>query len=208
VAHARRAAGKARRYVRANRLWALWTLTYREAAADRRQVRQDVQALFTGMRSQYGPVPLLAVIERGKRGTKRLHVHMAVGVWVEHALMEHLWGKGWVHVGDGKKCPGRPGAKRLSRYMSKYLSKSGDDELAAAEVRQAGGHRYLCTQGFQPVRISCRYVSAAAALSALIRAYSPAEFIMAWGDRETDPVYGYWCDFPDPVCWPGVPYPL
>jgi hypothetical protein len=157
VSHGRRAAGAIRRFAKANGLNYLWTLTYAEAASDRAQVVRDVMRFFAGLAVHLGELAAVAVIERGGRGTKRLHVHFAMQGRVDHAEMGWLWGHGYVYYGDGERHPGRSTVEKLAGYLSKYLCKTFEGDGLADGDRQAEQNRYLHTQGFEPECTSRRF---------------------------------------------------
>lgn len=69
-------------------------------------------------------VPLFRVVEVGRRGF--LHFHVIVGRYVDHRVVLNAWRaltkeKSNVHVSGHK---GRQDARRLARYLIKYMSKS------------------------------------------------------------------------------------
>jgi hypothetical protein len=145
---ARRAATRLRRYVAANRLNRLGTLTYAVGCHDQEQLRVDVGEFFRAMRDQAGePIPYVWVPE-WHPGGHGLHVHFAVGRYIRQAAIKEAWGRGIVHIkllGDIPIGEGTLGeARKAARYLAKYVSKGlGHD-------RHAGLHRYECAQGFQP----------------------------------------------------------
>jgi hypothetical protein len=175
----------------------MWTLTYKVAREKRATVAGDLRQFYIRLQSLYGRMPLLAVIERGKRGTRRLHVHLAVDRWLHIDVLRDCWRLGHVWVGDGTKCPGNPGVKRLARYLAKYIAKEVQLEQDGEAIREPGAHRYLTTQGWAVPAIRARFPSSSRALSALTRVYSPPELVIAFGDPGVDPVWGYWLAFPD-----------
>ena len=146
---ARRARGKVRRYCAANRLNRLGTLTYRgEGCHDPARLRADVGEFFKALRAALGagPFPYLWVPEWHK-SDHGLHVHFAVGQYVRRSLIEDAWGRGFVHIkrlgGLGVGATSRDGARRAAGYLSKYVSKTFEADMA-------GLHRYEVAQGFQP----------------------------------------------------------
>jgi hypothetical protein len=149
--NASRAARAVRLYARANALPYLWTATYAEEAEDRGAVVADLRRFFERLQVKYGRQPVLAVVERGRRGTNRLHVHFAVAHWLPVEQVRDLWGHGHVWVGDPGKLPGHTSAQQLACYLAKYIRKQFDADDGQAEAdREDGRHRYLITQGWAP----------------------------------------------------------
>lgn len=201
VSHATRAKGKVRRYCRSNGLCFLWTLTYATAPTDRKQVVRDVGKFLTRLGAAYGKLPVVAVIERGTRGTKRLHVHLGVDRWLSIDILRLLWGHGHVWVGDGTKCPGQPGVKRLAKYLAKYVAKQYEEDSSGQGDRAKGEHRYLVTQGFSVITIRRRVSSSRAGAEQLERIYGKPTNIVFFDYREEGGVYGYWLEFDDGALW-------
>jgi hypothetical protein len=160
----RRARGQIRRYCAANGLNRLGTLTYAgEGCHDPSALRGDVAAFFRALRTGLGePFPYLWVgqLHPGGHG---LHVHFAVGRFVNRTLIEASWGRGFVHIkllGDlpvGSTALDE--ARLAARYISPYVSRSLD------EKHLAGLHRYEVAQGFQPQSIEVYGPTAAAAIA-------------------------------------------
>jgi hypothetical protein len=147
---ARRARSKVRRYLAANRLNRLATLTYAgEGCFDHSQLRSDVAEFFRGLRGEVGgkALPYLWVPE-WHPGGHGLHVHFAVGRYVRQSLIRDLWGRGIVHIKLIGDLPVGSGAlaeaRRVAGYMGKYVTKNVADE------RVPRLHRYEVAQGFQP----------------------------------------------------------
>jgi hypothetical protein len=145
----RRAKTTIRRWCVANNATRLLTLTYRDADLpdDVAGVKRDIHALRKRMPSG---VALLTVIERGKNGTKRFHVHAAVSRYVDERVISAAWGHGFVSArGRSAGNSMRERARSTAGYLAKYVGK---------EALQGGyyGHRYEVTQGTQPVRITLR----------------------------------------------------
>ncbi|MBW8780376.1 MAG: hypothetical protein JF603_00630 [Acidobacteria bacterium] len=147
---ARRARGKVRRYCAANRLNRLGTLTYRgEGCHDPRVLRADVAAFFRSLRAllDSGPFPYLWTAEWHKTG-HGLHVHFAVGRYIQRSLIEQAWDRGFVHIKLLGDLPVGSGpveeARRAAGYLSKYVGKAFDND------RVPGLHRYEVAQRFQP----------------------------------------------------------
>lgn len=153
---ARRAASNVRRYCAANGLDRFGTLTYRGMGQhDPVALRRDVAAFFRRLRKALGgrAFPYLWVAEWHKSG-HGLHVHFAVGSYIDRAVIEAAWGHGFVHIkriGDLPHGLGRWERSRVAaRYLSKYVAKSFDGP------RIAGLHRYEIAQGFLPAVVSFR----------------------------------------------------
>lgn len=165
---ARRARGRLRRYAVRNHLRVMWTLTYRCQACQvpdgcvcgeqrqpesRAAVKEDVNRFLSRLRSvvKREGLPYVYVIERGSRGTQRLHVHLLLPAGIDEDLVELAWGHGWVDVSlrsDG--VGGREGARRAAAYAAKYLGKSlGDEDPAWA-------HSYERSQGFNVREVKAR----------------------------------------------------
>jgi hypothetical protein len=147
----RRAKGRVRRYCAANGLSRLGTLTYRgEGCHDSRRVRDDLAAFFRTLRSELGGSPFAYVwtTEWHKSG-HGLHVHFAVGQYIDWRLIAETWKHGFVwieQIGAGKRSSALAEARIAARYLAKYIGK--DFEAAGG-----GLHRYEVAQGFQPRRV-------------------------------------------------------
>ena len=160
----RRARGQIRRYCAANRLNRLGTLTYRgEGCHDPYALRADVGLFFRALRTGLGerfPYLWVAQLHPGGHG---LHVHFAVGRYVNRTLIDGSWGLGFVHIkllGDLPVGSSALEEARLAaRYISPYVSRTLDEE------RLAGLHRYEVAQGFQPGSIECYGPTAEAAIA-------------------------------------------
>jgi hypothetical protein len=150
---ARRARGKLRRYCAANTLNRFATLTYAgEGCHDPRRLRLDVAAFFRDLRTELGAAFPYVWVPEWHPGGHGLHVHFAVGRFVPRGAIERAWGRGLFFIkliGDLPVGAGARGEARVvAGYLSKYVSKSFDDD-----GRIAGLHRYEVAQGFQPERI-------------------------------------------------------
>jgi hypothetical protein len=152
----RRARRNVRRYCVHNSLNVLWTLTFddQHLPDDWDGVWVEVERFRRWLYGHLGKkVPAVFVIERGEdaEGTKRLHVHMALGVFVDHRALEAGWGCGWVQFskrvaqGGTKRVRGkRAQARTVAAYISAYLTKQ--DSTSAG--REFDGKRYSVTKGF------------------------------------------------------------
>ncbi len=195
----RRARAKLRRYVVANRLNRLGTLTYAgEGCFDPLQLRGDVGSFFKCLRPGLGgeSFPYLWTSE-WHPGGHGLHVHFAVGRYVRQRLIRDTWGLGHVHIkllGDLPVGSGTLGEARLSAgYLCKYVGKGLDDER-----RQAGLHRYEVAQGFQPEKITVYGRSADEAIGRAADYMGRAPEVV-WHSRESEG----WCG--PPACWAAWP---
>jgi hypothetical protein len=123
-------------------------------------VRADVAVFFRALRSALGgaPLPYVWVPEWHKSG-HGLHVHFAVGQFINRAKIEAAWGHGFVHIKRLSHLPVGSTklheARRAAGYLSKYVTKAFADTEAE---RALGLHRYEVAQGFQPpvVRLTGR----------------------------------------------------
>jgi hypothetical protein len=179
--NASRAARAVRLYVRANALRFMWTATYAEAAEDRGTVTADLRRFFERIREKWGRMPIVAVVERGRRGTRRLHVHFAVPHRLEHADMADVWGHGFVWVGDPGKLPYEVESRELATYLAKYIRKQFmPQDGQAVEEREDGRHRYLVSQGWAPERKIRRFWTVDQAASWLAGIYGQPERVWPW----------------------------
>lgn len=187
---ARRARSKTRRYCAANRLNRLGTLTYDGVGChDPRQVKTDVAGFWRALRELLGgePFAYLWTAEWHAKG-HGLHVHFAVGDFVDRSLINAAWGwqtipgRGFTHikligdlpVGSGKVAE----ARKAAGYLSKYVGKDFD-----ASRFPKGWHRYEVAQGFQPdeVRFFGETESEVLAKASSFMGSRPAEY---WSSRQ------------------------
>lgn len=175
VEAARRARSSVRRYCAANRLNRLGTLTYRGAGChDPRELRDHVGGFFRQLRTDLGGRPLahLWVAEWHKTG-HGLHVHFAVGRYVQRQRIESAWGRGFVHIKHLGYLPTGSGAlaeaRLAARYLAKYVSKTFDDDAR----RPPGMHRYEPAQGFQPCSVRLHGTSSRAVLRQATPGWAP-----------------------------------
>lgn len=191
----RRARAKVRRYLAANRLNRLATLTYAGGGCfDHEQLRFDVAEFFKGLRRELGgkPLPYLWVPE-WHPGGHGLHLHFAVGRYVRQSLIRDLWGRGIVHIKLIGDLPVGSGAvdeaRRVAGYLGKYVTKNVADE------RVPRLHRYEVAQGFQPQALPLIGRSEEAVLAEACGVMGGAPSL-SWrsGDREgwRGPP-AYWC---------------
>lgn len=200
----RRAAGRVRRYVRANHMRYLWTATYADACSDRAQCQRDVYQFQRRFKRRFGRLPLVVVPEQGRGGARgsteegNIHIHFAADRFLSIEKVREVWGHGYVFVGDPKKLPGKVGPRKLASYLAKYISKQIDADLDAGLVfRSMGSHRYYVTQGFQPELVRRAFRTQAEAYRWLRGAYGRPDVEIPVGDPATDGVAGYWFSYPD-----------
>ena len=190
--NARRAAQAVRRYIRANGLRYMWTLTYAVAAEDRAEVRAELERFYARLQAKYGRMPVVAVVERGRRGTRRLHVHLAVDRWLPHETLTEIWGHGFVWVGDPGKLPGEVGTRKLAGYLSKYIVKQFQSETqVAGDERPSGRHRYSVTRGWAPECKRRRFSTQAEAASWLAYTYGGPERVYDWALPTMPGIHGW-----------------
>jgi hypothetical protein len=207
---ARRAQGKIRRYCAANGLNRLGTLTYAgEGCHDPVQLRADVAEFFVRLRRTgfegrkiYLPLAHGASEQRGiaylwvpqwHPGGHGLHVHFAVGRYIDRSAIERAWGHGFVHIkllsGLATGSGWLQEARLAARYLSRYVAEQLDDER-----RPPGLHRYEVGQGFQPEEVKLRGRSP----DALIKRASELlgrEPRRVWRSEQAESWHG------PPACW-------
>ena len=154
-----RAGSRSRRYFVLNRLRYMWVLTFADARRDRRVVMSDVADFARRLRALNGgenfPYWNSPELHPGGHGW---HVNFFISIRVEHALIEVLWGHGFVWVTDfasSMKGPkGEPlgvcrtpreGLRRAAHYGCKYAQKDWSPEHVGP-----ANHRYEVAQGFAP----------------------------------------------------------
>jgi hypothetical protein len=182
---ARRARTKVRRYCAANRLNRLGTLTYAGAGChDPRQARADAGQFFRELRHRLGgdPLPYLWVPEWHPRG-HGLHLHFAVGRYLQRSVIQTAWGRGFVHIkllGDLPVGAGQLGEARIAgRYLGKYVTKDADHSLD-------GLHRYEVAQGFQPRRQTFTARTGQQALAAMSEQMTRAPEYVWWSSDQPE----------------------
>lgn len=185
------------RFARANRLNRLLTLTYRDAAADRAQVVGDLRNFYKRVAERCGARPMVAVIERGRKRTRRLHVHLAFHGYLDLADVRWWWWHGNVHLGDGRSCPYKAAPRHLAGYLAKYVAKSTAEDAPEELERPFGSHRYLCTQGFKPEVTREVFQSGDGGERWLLLIYGVADFSWDFGDEAVDAVWGRRYSYPD-----------
>lgn len=158
---------------------------------------------FTGLAVHLGELAVVAVIERGSQGTRRLHVHLAMQGRVDHQEMEWLWGHGYVFYGDPNRHPGRSTVEKLAGYLAKYLGKELDDDAQADGDRGLGDHRWYHTQVGTPQSTTHRFERPEAAEAWLEQFMSGPGAPRSWGAAGVDFAFGRWYRWSVDLWWPG-----
>lgn len=195
---ARRAAGEVRRYVRANRLDHMWTLTNADAVYDYGEMARRVDGFLRRLREAgiKGPMVLLPEPHPSGHGW---HIHLGVRGRRPHASIKRLWGHGIVYVTGPRR---RRGAAwryaKLAAYLSKYLSKSIDaEQLAGCTPRPKGAHRYWRTQAYDPTEVRASFRTLAAAVEWIAETYGDPDVCLPFATGDAYRPEGYWLHFPD-----------
>jgi hypothetical protein len=190
----RRAATTARRYCASNGLNRLWTLTYAEEPTDVDAVWADVEDLRRRIaRWLNKPIPLLAVIQRGGRGS-RLHVHVAAGQYIPKETLHWLWRRrGWVDVRKVRAGGRRASCRQAAAYIAGYVV------AGAASAWESGRKRYSTTRGFQPVSRQAAFLTQGSA-QRWTDSVNEGELVEQWyspADFEGPPIWvGFWDEAP------------
>lgn len=164
---------------------------------------RHLMTFFAGLAVNYDELAVAAVIERGKNGTKRLHVHFAMRGGCDFLEMKYLWGHGHVFFGDPNRYPGRSSPQRLAGYMAKYLMKDAGELEEETEDWQPGDHRWLHTQGFTPAQTTRRFERPEQAEGWLLLLMGPPARRFSFGQEKVDWAFGRWHGYTDEQCWPG-----
>lgn len=181
-----------RHFIRANALPYMWTFTYAAAADDSRQVKRDLERFYARLQAKYGRLPVLGVIERGRRGTRRLHVHLAIDRWLPVEVMRNLWSHGHVWVGDPGKLAGKTEPGKLAGYLSKYVAKQIDAPDGAVDGElQHGQHRYSVTKGWQPECKRRRFSTVDGAAAWLAEHYGAPARVFPWSLPDMPFIHGF-----------------
>jgi hypothetical protein len=201
VAHADRAAASVRVYCAANRLDKKVGLSFRGTPPDRAEALYRWRRFLERLQADQGPLPVAGVLERGYRGTERLHLHAVLGPWIPKAHLTELWGHGWVDIGRlGSTLRNEAGTLDYG-YLNKYLHKAGDAEQLERDVRRPGEKRWFHTRGFTPVEFRANFRTPAAALAFAERHMGPAKRVFAYGGEADTPLKGWWVRFPQTRWW-------
>jgi hypothetical protein len=186
----RRASGRLRRYVVANRLNRLATLTYAKPCNEPAQASADAGRFFKELRRRIGrPFPYVWVRE-WHPGGHGLHVHFAVGRFIRQSLIRQVWGLGIVdiRVARGMQQMGAgpaEEARRTARYLAKYLSKGTE------EGRIPWSHRYEVAQQFRPKSVGLRAEDESEALAVASEIMGGAP-VTLWRSRDHVEWFGPW----------------
>lgn len=187
---ARRARGRVRRFCVANRCAYLWTLTFADQTDDRPHVARCVEAFIRRLRQhQRRAIPYVWVIEEHKSG--KLHVHLALSIYVEQRRLAEWWSHGFVFVTGSKseRSRGRHlGAAGVARYVAKYVSK----DVAGGDGRQS----YRVAERFQPAEERSGAWSLEDALLRAIFAMGGERPVYVWSSADHDDD-----DDRAPPCW-------
>lgn len=151
----RRARAKLRRYCAANGLNRLGTLTYAGSGChDPNELREHVGTFFRNLRAGIGNALPYVWVPEWHKTDHGLHVHFAVGRFVQRSLISEAWGRGFVHIKLLSDLPQGSGtvdeARKAAGYLSKYVTKTFTDPA----TRVLGLHRYDVGQGFQPAKVT------------------------------------------------------
>ena len=132
-----------------NQLWL--TFTYREHVIDPVQVYKDFKAFMRRLRSKYGHVEYIAVIEPQESG--RWHLHMLMKnettLSIPNDVVATMWGKGFTKTKRLRR------ADKVGNYLIAYLSnlQIGDkDSQSKATVK--GARLYMYPKGIRIYRTS------------------------------------------------------
>lgn len=201
VAHAARSASDLRRYCAANRLDKKVGLSFRDPAPDRAGALYCQRRFFERLQADQGRLPVAAVLERGTRGTQRLHWHMMWGPWIPKAHLAELWRHGHVDIGRLETPLRSEASAGRYGYMCKYLHKAGDAEQLERDVRRPRENRWFHTRGFTPVEFRAAFRHPRLALAFGERHFGEAGRVFAYGGDAGDPLKGWWVSFPEPTWW-------
>ena len=132
-----------------NQLWL--TFTYREHVIDPVQVYKDFKAFMRRLRSKYGHVEYIAVIEPQESGRWHLHVLMKndTTLSIPNDVVATMWGKGFTKTKRLRR------ADKIGNYLIAYLSnlQIGDkDSQSKATVK--GARLYMYPKGIRIYRTS------------------------------------------------------
>jgi hypothetical protein len=157
-----RAKAKVRRYAKGNGLTRLWTLTFSDEflPADREGAMRAGAGFIRRLRKELGrSFAYVLVPERGTKGTKRLHLHLATGFYIPMNLLNDCWQhQGYVYAqrftdGTENQKEKVAVAGKVAHYVAKYVEKSFEEGVAGAPERGHGQHRYEVGQGYQPASV-------------------------------------------------------
>jgi hypothetical protein len=171
-AHARRAKGRIRRYIRANRCRFMWTFTERADVRDFDEACEHVDAFLRALRETFGRLPFVLVPEP-QPGGHAWHWHAATDRKLSIEKMRQCWPYGYVWVGTGQDGRKTMPPRHMARYMSKYLGKQLEAENLPEGFtgRRKNQHRYRLTEGFDPFVVRAKFSTFVAALDWMTRVY-------------------------------------
>lgn len=146
----KRAARRIRRYCVSNGLNRLGTLTYEgEGLHDQRQLRKDIAQFFGNLRNDLGKNFPYVWVPEWHKTHHGLHVHFAVGSYIQKSKIDNAWGRGFTHIKLITDLPAGftkiEEARIAAGYISKYVAKSFEDTRRIERT-----HRYDIAQGFTP----------------------------------------------------------
>jgi hypothetical protein len=148
----------------------------------------DVAVFFRSLRSALGGSGFPCVwVPEWHKTDHGLRVHFAVGQYTRRQMINRAWGHGFVHIRRlGDLAVGSTTlheARRAADYLSKYVSKSFEDD--PARQGRSGLHRYEVAQGFQPPVRRLRGRSSAAVLAQAVQVMgaAPSSF---WSSSDAD----------------------
>ncbi|HEL1615464.1 TPA: replicative protein [Streptococcus suis] len=132
-----------------NQLWV--TLTYREHVTDSHEVYRDFKSFIRRIRSQFGQIEYIAVIEPQASGRWHLHVLMKndTTLNIPNDVLENSWGKGFTKTKRLKR------ADKIGNYLIAYLSnlKIGNDN-SENKATVKGARLYMYPKGIRIYRTS------------------------------------------------------
>ena len=157
VSSLQRSRARVRRYLAANRLDLLTTLTFSPPQTDWLAASEEVGKYLRKLRRRYGPFAWLRVVEahRANKGgvSTGWHAHIAHRLQVPHSDLDSLWEGGGSNTvafrGRGKE----PAHARLFTYIVKDFAATGEEYDAIGLMVPRGARLYEVARGFQPVRI-------------------------------------------------------
>lgn len=132
-----------------NQLWV--TLTYREHVTDSHEVYRDFKSFIRRIRSQFGLIEYIAVIEPQASGRWHLHVLMKndATLTIPNEVLASSWGKGFTKTKRLNR------ADKVGNYLIAYLSnlKIGDDN-SESKATVKGARLYMYPKGIRIYRTS------------------------------------------------------
>jgi hypothetical protein len=202
---ARRAKGEIRRWVRANRLTHLWTLTNADEVYDWEELERRKERFMERMAADGWHLPIALVAEPHPEG-HGWHIHFAAPVFIRASRVRAWWPYGRVDVrGPKGRQKGAWRGRNLASYLGKYVGKAiGAEELAGCTPRPAGAHRWWKTRGHEPVPMRYSFASLRECLAWIRRHWGRWDVILPFGQDDPCKPEGFWLSFPD-SCIRGPP---